>query len=323
MTDVCLELDIHAILDDAEGVRVFDLRRADGGELPAFTAGAHVDVVLDGGIVRQYSLCNAPGERHRYLIAVALDEPGRGGSRHLHMRVAEGDRLRVGVPRNHFELAPAPAPSVLVAGGIGVTPLWAMAQALEAAGRPWELHYGVRTRAAAPLLERIEAFAAHARHGRLALYRSREGECRRVDLAALMGAVPAGAHVYACGSPSMLEDYLAAGRAAGVSPERLHLERFQAVAEAASEGGFSLVLARSQRVIEVAAGQTILDALEAGGVRVRYTCREGICGDCETAVIEGEPEHRDAVLSDAERAANATMMICCSGSRSPRLVLDL
>lgn len=321
LIEVDLKLGIHALDDAVPGVRVFDLRRADGGELPAFEAGAHVDVAAGEGRVRQYSLCNDPRERHRYVIAVALDEAGRGGSRWLHRDVRRGEGLRVSAVRNHFRLADGAGRSVLIGGGIGVTPLWAMAQQLEARGHGWELHYCVRTRAEAALLHDIEAFAAQARHGRLHLHPSREGAARRIDLAGLLRQVPADAHLYCCAGRSMLADFKAAS--ASRPPAQVHFEHFESTHEASTAGGFTVVLARSGRNVRVMEGQTILAALEASGIRIRHTCREGICGDCEVAVLEGVPDHRDDVLSDAERAANRSMMICCSGCVGERLVLDL
>ncbi len=322
MSQTWLELETYEVRDVAHGVRLLDLRPAGGdAELPAFDAGAHVDVQVGDAQVRQYSLCNDPRERHRYLLAVALDVDGRGGSRYLHEQVARGARLRVGAPRNLFALSDEHQHSVLIAGGIGITPLWAMAQSLEAAGRSWELHYAARTPAHAALLETIEAFAAGSRLGALHCYFSRTEPARRLDLAALLAAVPTDAHLYCCASPALTEAF--ANAAAALPPERVHLERFQSSQSAADAGGYEVVLARSGRSVQVAPGQTVLDALLAAGVAARSTCREGVCGDCEVAVLDGEPDHRDEVLSAQERAANASMMICCSGCKGSRLVLDL
>ncbi|WP_210538903.1 PDR/VanB family oxidoreductase [Pseudoxanthomonas spadix] len=316
-----MELRVHAVDDRTSGVRLLDLRRADGGLLPTFDAGSHIDVAVGEAGVRQYSLFNAPDQADRYCIAVALKEQGRGGSRFLHERVRTGDALRVSAPRNHFALVSDPAPSILIAGGIGITPLWAMAQALEAQGRPWELHYGARSREEAALLVQIEAFAASARHGRVCLYFSRVAGGCRMDLHSVIRRAPPQAHLYCCGGTPMLEDYKV--RVQGRPVSHVHSERFQSTQEAASAGGYVVVLARSGRQVEVSPGQTVLDALEGAGVQVDYTCREGICGDCEVAVLEGTPDHRDDVLTEDERAANATMMICCSGCKGARLVLDL
>ncbi|MFT4248093.1 MAG: PDR/VanB family oxidoreductase [Pseudomonas sp.] len=321
MTEAWLELEAHEIGDAAPGVRLLDLRAPGGGELPGFDAGAHVDVAVDDALVRQYSLCNDPRERHRYLLAVALAEPSRGGSRYLHERVVKGSRVRVGAPRNLFPLADVCAHSVLVAGGIGITPLWAMVQSLETAGASWELHYAARSREHAALLGTIQTFAARSRRGVLHCYFSREQPSRRIVLPALLSAAPAGTHFYGCASPGLLADFQAA--TAALPREQVHLERFESTRQAATAANYQVVLARSGLSIEVTTGQTVLDAVLAAGVSARYTCREGICGECETVVLEGVPDHRDEVLSEQERAANGSMMICCSGCRSGRLVLDL
>lgn len=321
MTDAWLELEAHAVDTAASGVRLLDLRVPGGGELPAFAAGAHVDVVVGDALVRQYSLCNDPRERHRYLLAVALADASRGGSRYLHEQVGRRARVRVGKPRNLFPLATVASHSVLIAGGIGITPLWAMAQSLEAAGRSWELHYAARSPEHAALLEPIRRFAAESRLGKLHCYFSRLPSAVRIDLPALLRAAPADAHFYCCASPGLLADFETA--TASLPPSQVHLERFEASQQAATEGRYELVLARSGLSIEMVPGQTVLDAVLAAGVAVRSTCREGLCGDCETGVLDGEPDHRDDVLSEQEHAANTTMMICCSGCKGSRLVLDL
>ncbi|MGC3973213.1 MAG: ferredoxin reductase [Nitrospira sp.] len=238
-----LELRVHAIDDRVAGVRLFDLRRPDGAELPeVFAAGAHVEVSIGGVGVRQYSLFNSPGERDRYRIAVALAASGRGGSAYLHGCVRPGDPLRVGLPRNRFPLVDDDAPSILIAGGIGITPLWAMAQSLEARGRPWRLHYGARSRAAAALLAQIEASGAGMRHGRVELHFSREADGARLDLQRLVEQAPAQAHLYCCGPAAMLQAYRHATRA--WPSARVHQEHFEATQAAATGGGYTVELAQ-------------------------------------------------------------------------------
>ncbi|MFT4247856.1 MAG: PDR/VanB family oxidoreductase [Pseudomonas sp.] len=320
--------DLQALLvsdvrQDGTQVKVIELRASHGGALPAFTAGAHVDVALPlpDGHCRQYSLCNDPAELHRYVIAVAMSEHSRGGSRYLHEQVKPGMALSVGRPRNHFALAPDKGPALLLAGGIGITPLLAMARQLEREGRAWQLHYGVRSQAYAALLPELNYLGAVARHGRWHLHSDQAGT--RMDLAALIGQACADTHFYCCGPAAMLEHYRLEALRLGIDGERLHLEHFAAVTAAATDGGFTVVLARSGTEIAVAEGQSILDALEDRGVDVSWGCREGVCGDCETRVLEGIPDHRDAVLSEQEKQRNASMMICCSGCKGARLVLDL
>jgi ferredoxin-NADP reductase len=300
-------------------VRILDLRQENGHDLPEFEAGAHVDLVVSDSVIRQYSLLNAPSERHRYVVAIALDPASRGGSRHFHDWVEEGDVLVIGTPRCHFHLVEDAPYSVLVAGGIGVTPIWSMAQRLIALGRPFEFHFGARSAATAPLLAEIAAGLATAGVALHTVFADEDD--RGLDLAGIVARAPADAHFYACGPSGMLDGYLAAGQ--GVPKGRLHYERFAGTSAAATDGGFEVELARTGGRYTVEPGQTILEALKLHGINVPHSCAEGICGACEARVISGIPDHRDDVLSDAEKASNASMMVCCSGSRSPMLVLDL
>jgi ferredoxin-NADP reductase len=233
-----IELTVYEVDDRARGVRVLDLRRADGGLLPTFEAGSHVDLAVGDAGVRQYSLFNTPNQADRYCVAVALDMQSRGGSRFLHERVRPGDVLAASVPRNHFALAKDQVPSVLIAGGIGITPLWAMAQTLEAQGRPWELHYGARCREDAVLLPQIEAFAVSTRHGRVCLYFSRIAGGCRMDMGSVIRQAPLNAHFYCCGSTPMLEQYKLLTQE--LPATHVHLEHFKSTEEAATAGGYAV-----------------------------------------------------------------------------------
>lgn len=311
---------IHAIAQvgeqgQAASTRIFDFRPLDGAGLPPFAAGAHVDLAIAGGGLRQYSLCNDPAETHRYVIAVALEAQGRGGSSWLHRDCAVGDILEIGIPRCLFPLVETAPFSVLIAGGIGVTPIWAMAQRLRRLGRPFALHFGARSRALAPLLAMIEDAEVPVR-----TYFADEGESL-IDFAQILADAPAEAHFYACGPAAMLDAYQAA---LGTIPApRVHLERFANEAEQARDGGFAVTLARRGKTLEVKDGQTILEALRGAGIHAPFSCAQGVCGACETTILDGLADHRDAVLTEAERAEGKTMMICCSGARTARLVLDL
>ncbi|MBV7482626.1 PDR/VanB family oxidoreductase [Bordetella sp. BOR01] len=315
-----LALQLRAIRYEAEGVSSFEFRHADGGTLPAFTAGAHIDLHLGNGLVRSYSLCNSPDESHRYVIGVNRDRTSRGGSAFVHERLRVGDRLAASVPRNNFPLAHGAAYSVLVAGGIGITPLWCMAQRLEALGRAWELHYCARSEASAAFLDGIRALAARSRHGRLHPHFDDRMQGRLLDLDAVIAGAPGDAHFYCCGPVAMLHAFERC--TAGLSPAQVHVEYFAAQAPASTEGGFKVELARSGKVLDVPAGKTILDVLLEAGVDVPYSCLEGVCATCETRVMAGVPDHRDLVLTKEEQASNNVMMVCCSGSRTPVLVLD-
>lgn len=314
-----LELLVKSVTWEAPGILSWDLRAPDRAALPEFRAGAHIDLQLANGLVRSYSLVNSEAERHRYVIAVKKEEAGRGGSRFLHERVRPGERLRVSAPRNDFALVEDAPHSVLVAGGIGITPILAMARRLAELGRPWTLYYCARRRAQAAFLEALEQLQAPG--CKLVHVFDEEPGGRPLDLTAVVEAAPREAHLYCCGPKPMLAAFEAA--TAGWPEGRVHVEYFAAKEAPATGGGYVVALARSGREFAVPAGRTILDVLVEAGIRVPHACTEGVCGTCETRVLEGVPDHRDAILSKAEREANATMFVCCSGSRSARLVLDL
>jgi len=324
MTASILRARVHRVTHvgvpgNAGSVRILDLRDEAGGDLPAFAAGAHIDLAAPGDLIRQYSLCNAPSERHRYLVAIALDPASRGGSRHFHDWVEEGDVLAISAPRCHFHLVEDAAYSVLIAGGIGVTPIWSMAQRLIALGKPFEFHFGARSASTAPLLEEIATGLGAAGIALNTVFAD-EGDSG-LHLAGIVSRAPADAHFYACGPGGMLDAYVAAAQGRGGG--RVHYERFAGTNDAATDGGFEVELARTGGCYMVEAGQTILETLKRHGINVPHSCAEGICGACEARVISGMPDHRDDVLSDAEKASNASMMVCCSGAKSSKLVLDL
>ncbi|CAM3655980.1 Oxidoreductase [Bordetella sputigena] len=310
-----LNLRIRAIAREADGIHSYELIDEAGGELPAFTAGAHVTVHLPGGVSRSYSLTNCPEERHRYVIAVNRDARSRGGSRYLHDTARVGQVLPADPPRNLFELDENAPASVLIAGGIGITPIRCMIRRLETLGRRWELHYCARHPAAAAYLEELRV------DPRVRTYFDAGPAPRRLDIAATLAALPADAHVYCCGPAPMLRAFQT--HAAALPPARVHLERFGAAEAASTEGGYTVRLARSGRTVQVRTGQSILEALLEAGEQPPHACRQGVCGSCETAVLSGRPDHRDQVLSATEKAAGASMMICCSGSLDAELVLDL
>ena len=269
-------------------------------------------------MIRSYSLVNDQSERHRYVIAVNKDVAGRGGSSFVHDGFKAGDIVTVSMPRNNFALREDAEWSLLIAGGIGITPLLSMIRRLQALRRPWKLSYAARTRRAAAFLDELGAIGPDAQ---LHLHFDDEHGGRPLDLAALVGSAPAGAHLYCCGPVPMLEAFEKA--TAGRPAEHVHVEYFQAKQAPAVDGGFEVRLARSNRTIAVEPGKTILNAVLDAGVMANYSCSEGVCGTCETRVIEGIPDHRDLFLSPEEQAANKTIMICCSGSKSGTLVLDL
>ncbi|MBQ1093070.1 PDR/VanB family oxidoreductase [Streptomyces sp. B93] len=295
----------------ADGVVALTLRHPRGGPLPAWTPGAHVDVLLGPGLERQYSLCGDPADRSVWRIAVLREADGRGGSAYVHTGVRPGTRLRLRGPRNHFALEPA-ARYRFVAGGIGITPILPMLAAADRAGADWTLLYGGRTRASMAFTGELR------RYGNRVTLRPRD-EAGPLDLAPVVDDLPEGTLVYCCG-PGPLLDAMEERCPAGA----LRVERFRPTEQRDGyDGEFEVVLARTGRTVGVPAGVSVLEAVRAAGVEVLYSCAEGTCGTCETDVVEGVPDHRDSVLTGAERAAGDTMMICVSRCRGRRLVLDL
>jgi len=305
----------------ADGVLELRLAHPDGKPLPDWEPGAHVEVETTAGI-RQYSLCG--DHAGDYVIAV-LDEPqGRGGSRVLHESAVVGGQLRIRGPRNHFHLADDADHYVLIAGGIGITPIKAMAQHLAATGRSWQLHYGGRTAATMAYVDEVRALDPD-----LVSVRAQDAD-GMLDLAAILADADAGTVVYCCGPPGLLD--AAAAAVAESAARELRVERFTAATpvvadpateEAAGEETFVVELAASGLEVEVGPGQSILEAVRDHLPDVMSSCEDGYCGTCETTVIDGVPLHRDTVLSPSEQESNETMMICVGRSCSKRLVLDL
>ncbi len=318
--DSLMQVRIKRISFEAESINSYELVAPGGGDLASFTAGSHVDLHLPNGMIRSYSLVNDQRERHRYVVAVNKDAASRGGSAFIHETLHAGDIITISRPRNNFVLQENVPHSVLIAGGIGITPLLAMIRRLQALGRSWELFYAARTPAVAAFLDELDALRSGA-PGNVNLHFDQEPSGRMFDLAAIVDAAPADSHLYCCGPAPMLEAFEAA--TAGRPAAQVHVEYFKAKDKPAAEGGFEVKLARSGRTIFVEPGKTILNALLDAGLAVSYACTEGVCGTCETRVIDGLPDHRDLFLGKEEQAANTTMMICCSGSKSRTLVLDL
>lgn len=323
-----MELVISHVSDETPRVRGYVLQRADGGLLPDFGAGAHVDVLVEGGpgdepLVRSYSLCGVPGTRACWRLGVLREDAGRGGSRTLHAGWQVGTRVRCGLPKNEFALAALPLPDgaehVLVAGGIGITPLLAMARALASTNERWALHYAARSRSDAAFLAELEQLAA----GRLQLYFDGGDPARGMDVRAVLARAAPGSHVYVCGPRPLNDALIDAAAAAGWPRERVHHEFFAAAAPAAGDGAFTVQLRSSGRSIAVGAGESVLDALLREGLSPLYDCKRGECGLCATTVLAGDVEHRDYVLSDAERQQGRQMCICVSRVRGGELVLDL
>jgi ferredoxin-NADP reductase len=308
-----LRLRVKSATWEAPNIVSYDLRPPEAGQLPAFTAGSHIDLTLPNGLIRSYSLVNPQSERHRYVIAVQKDRASRGGSKWVHENFHPGDVLTINGPRNNFALNEAAEKSIFIAGGIGITPIVSMTERLSAIGRDWELIYCARKRAEAAFVDALK--------GNVKFNFDEEPGGKMLDIAAVVRAAPANAHLYCCGPLPMLSAFEAA--TAELPRERVHVEYFTAKEPPAVEGGYKVVLAKSGKEFIVPPGKTILDTLLDAGLDIPYSCMEGVCGTCETKVLEGVPDHRDLILTEDEHAANKIMMICCSGAKSEKLVLDL
>jgi len=306
---------------EAQDICTFELVAEDGGPLPAFSAGSHVDVELANGITRQYSLCNDPKETHRYLIGVLRDPASRGGSQALHEQVKEGHLLQISAPKNHFPLAHDAKRSLLLAGGIGVTPILCMAERLAITGAAFEMHYAARAPERAAFRQRI---AQSSFADRVQFHYDNGDAAQKLDLKTLLVKPEAGTHLYVCGPQGFMDAVLETARAQGWPENQLHYEFFgAAVAKSDSDASFEIKLASSGRIVMVPKDQTVTQALAAAGVEIMMSCEQGVCGTCLTRVLEGVPDHKDSYLTPEERAANDQFLPCCSRAKTAQLVLDL
>lgn len=306
---------------EAEGIFTFELARVDGGTLPPFSAGSHVDVHLPNGLVRQYSLYNHPDEHHRYLIGVLLDPSSRGGSQGMHELVTEGSLLRISEPRNLFPLAHGAQRSLLFAGGIGITPILCMAERLAQIGANFQVHYCSRSPARTAFVGRMQDadFA-----DRVSFHFDDQGDEQKLNVGQILAEYAEGDHLYVCGPGGFMAFVLAAAQAAGWPEKSLHREYFSAEPQVhTNDGSFDVQLASSGRSFHIPADRSVADVLLDAGVDLPLSCEQGICGTCLTRVLEGEPDHRDMFLTSEEQARNDQFTPCCSRARSPRLVLDL
>ncbi|MCY1298263.1 Carnitine monooxygenase reductase subunit [compost metagenome] len=302
-------------------IKRFTLVRQDGQALPAFTGGSHVIVQMQGADGRRfsnaYSLMSDPADTRQYQIGVRLEEQSKGGSAFMHQQVEVGSELTISTPNNLFALAPAAGKHVLIAGGIGITPFLAQLHELRAQGAAYELHYAFRAPEHGAFQDELGA-GPHAEHVRFYI----DSLDRKLDLAGLFRGLAGDAHVYVCGPKPLIDAVIATARQLGIADARVHWEQFAATP--ASGGAFTVVLAKSGRELQVEEGMSILQAIEkSNAAEVECLCREGVCGTCETRILEGEAEHFDQYLSDDEKASQQTIMVCVSRARTARLVLDL
>jgi len=315
-----LQLRLQSVTYLAKQTSLFEFRSPKGENLPSYAPGAHIDLHLPGDLVRSYSLIGDANLADRYLVAVKEEPDGRGGSRLLHEGFKVGQTLDVAHPRNNFPLDETADHSVLFAGGIGISPIYAMICRLQALGKSWELHYATRSREYAVYLDQLSEFGAA-----VTLYFDDEvpgnSGAPALDISKALETAPGNAQVYCCGPLPMLNAFEAATE--NLADENIHTEYFSSDQEAATEGGIELVLQQSGKTVFVDEGQTILEALLETGMDLPFSCMEGTCGSCETVVLEGTPDHRDHSLTKKEKTENKKIMICCSGSKTRQLVLDL
>lgn len=303
----------------SDKVRALTLQ-ADKDDLPGFEAGAHIEITLPDGDIRHYSLIDWDGNAaapSAYRLGVLLEDSSRGGSRFMH-QLQEGTVVVASAPKNSFALAQGDAPALLIAGGIGVTPLISMAAALQAGGAPYRLVYAARSAGAMAFRTELEA-----RHGPALQLHFDDQAGGPLPLAPLMQDAAPGTHLYVCGPRPMIEAARETALAAGFPADHIHFELFEQAVGQESDQPFEVELASSGQVFTISPGKTIIEVLEGEGIDLMYDCQRGDCGICQTDVLEGEPDHRDVVLSQAERDSGKVMQICVSRAKSARLKLDL
>ncbi|MGK6310805.1 PDR/VanB family oxidoreductase [Variovorax sp. DT-64] len=311
-SETSASVQVTAMRLECPDVLSIELRHLSGHALSPAPPGSHVDLRFSNGVARPYSVVSDEGGS--YVLAVKRESASQGASAYVHDRLRVGDVVQVSAPRNHFALIESAGPALLIAGGIGITPLLPMARALERNGSAWRLHYATPDATLAPFAQELRQLGE-----RVQMHSSRAAG--RINMAALIAYAEPGTHFYCCGPASMLDAFVEATR--HIEPDRVHMERFAATAPPTEASGFEIQLARSGRSVMVGPEVSTLDALLDAGVDVDYSCRQGICGACEVRVVQGIPDHRDEILTTAERATNKTMMVCCSRACSSMLVLDL
>ncbi|MDF1598686.1 PDR/VanB family oxidoreductase [Mesorhizobium sp. YIM 152430] len=318
-----LRLKVSSVEAPTDRIRALTLASEDGRKLPGYRAGAHIRIALPHGGERHYSLINpdagsdtSSGVR-TYRLGVLMEPESKGGSRYMH-GLKPGDTIATSAPKNEFGLVAHEGPAILLAGGIGVTPIISMAAELKRAGRPFEFHYSGRSRPLMAFVDEIEETFGDA----LNIYCDDEAE-RCLDLSGLIERAPADAHFYVCGPRGMIEAVRDRALPEGFSKDRVHFELFDRPEEQSGDQPFEVEVKSTGEVFTIPPGRTIIEVLEEGGVDLVYDCQRGDCGICQTSVLEGVPDHRDVILTEDERAANDVMQICVSRAKSARLVLDL
>lgn len=290
----------------------------DGCKLPAFSAGAHIDIFVSDDITRQYSLCGSPEIANLYKVGILNDPESRGGSSFIYENFDKGRTVFISNPRNHFPLENNVSKAILIGGGIGITPLLSMAYKLKSEGKPFEIHYCVKTTKTAGFIDELAQNFADSTH----IYESQSATPNKLDAMALFSRLEGNEEIYICGPDKFMESIRSSASSAGFTEKQIHTEYFSGDIDTSGQA-FEVVCEQSGKTLSVAADETIADALKAAGIKVQMSCAEGVCGTCITDVLEGEPEHRDLFLSDEEKADNDQIAVCCSRAKSKRLVLDI
>jgi len=308
---------------EAEDICGLILKSENGSPLPSFEAGAHIDIYLPNDLVRQYSLCNPANEFTYYQIGVLKDPNSRGGSISVHDELKEGDLIQISEPRNLFPLNNDSARDILFAGGIGVTPILSMAEALAAKGKDFEMHYCSRSRLRVAYHQRI---TTSSYSDKVQFHFDDAAPEQKLDMKTELNRMAGNSHIYVCGPNGFMDYVLNSAKEAGWPSEQIHREYFSAAEvddSAEALDVFDVEIKSTGKVISVQAEQTVVEALEDNGVFINVACEEGVCGTCITRVVDGEPAHRDVFMTDEEHAKNDQFTPCCSRSKSPKLVLDL
>ncbi len=310
---------INAIKDQALNIRTYELVSPTGDTLPAFTAGSHIDVFLPNGLIRQYSLSNASNERIRYVVGVQKEQDGRGGSQFIHDNFQVGDEIEISAPRNHFELDESAQRYKLIGGGIGITPIISMARRLKTLGKPFQLYYACRNESRAAFMEELKSSELSSH-----LVLSYDDVHGPLQTQALFGRAEPGVHIYCCGPGGLMDAVKSATTAWPTNTVRFeHFSADESTGPKEGDDSFEVVIQSTGKVLQIPADKSILTVLEENGIFVDHACCEGICGTCETGLLEGEVDHRDMILTDDEKEENQVLMVCCSRAKSSRLTLDL
>lgn len=316
-----LDVKVAARRREATDIDSYELCSVSGDKLPPFSAGAHIDIEVRNGLIRQYSLCNHPDEQHRYVVAVLKDPSSRGGSLAMHERLQVGDVVRISEPKNHFPLAPSARKSLLFAGGIGVTPILCMAERLAHVGADFEMHYCARSADRMAFIDRIKqsGFAS-----KVSFHFDDGDASQKLDINKVLTQPQQDVHVYVCGPGGFMDWVLGTAKQLRWPDAQVHREYFAAVQQVAMAAGeFEVQLSSNGKTYKIPADKSITQVLCENGIDLPTSCEQGVCGTCLTRVLEGEPEHLDSFLTDDERAANDQILPCCSRSKSAKLVLDL